>query len=107
MLPSRKNRNYVRVRVPKGTLVAWEYAGERKVSYVSVIGLGGLFVSTPQPPPIGEIIRLIFEVPGGDVRARAVVRDCQPGQGMGIQFVSMIHEARARLNRHMNNLVKP
>jgi hypothetical protein len=107
MPPSKKNRNYVRVRVPKGTMVAWEHAGARKVSYVSVIGLGGLFVSTPQPPPIGETIKLIFEVPGGDVRARAVVRDSRPGKGMGIQFVSMVQEARARLNRHMNNLVKP
>jgi PilZ domain-containing protein len=107
MPPSQKNRNYIRVRVPKGTMVAWEHAGERKVSYVSVMGLGGLFVSTPQPPPTGETIKLIFELPGGDVRARAVVRDSQPGKGMGIQFVSMVHEARARLNRHMNNLVKP
>jgi hypothetical protein len=107
MPPSSKNRNYVRVRVPKGTMVAWEHGGKREVSHVSVIGLGGLFVSTPQPPPIGEIIKLIFEVPGGDVRARAVVRDSQPGKGMGIQFVAMVQEARARLNRHMNNLAKP
>ncbi len=102
-MPSyKKIRRYVRVRLPKGKLVAWEHAGERKVSTASVLGLGGLFISTEEPAPAGDFIKLVFEVPGGDVRARALVCDSQPGKGMGIQFVSMGHEARARLNRLMN-----
>lgn len=101
-----KTRRYARVELPKGMLVAWEHSGIRKVSRVSVLALGGIFISTPEPPQVGEMIHIIFEVPGGDVRARAVVRDCRPGQGMGIEFTAMVPEARARLNRVMKVLAR-
>jgi hypothetical protein len=104
MSDTSKIRKYVRVRLPRGTLVAWEHLGERKVSPVSVLSLGGLFISTPEPPPTGDFIKLVFELPGGDVRARARVCDSRSGKGMGIQFVSMGHEARARLNRYVDVL---
>ena len=70
-----KSLRYPRVGLPKGILVAWQSSGERVVSRVSTVGLGGLFISTPAPPRVGEIVKLFFEVPGGEVRARAVVRD--------------------------------
>jgi len=100
----KKNRRYSRVGLPKGILVAWEHAGIRRVSRVSVLALGGLFISTAHPPPNGDTIRMIFEVPGGDVRARALVRDSQPRKGMGVEFTSMGQDARARLNRLMKTL---
>jgi hypothetical protein len=99
MSSDNKVRKYTRVSLPKAKLVAWEHSGERCVSTVRVLGLGGLFISTPIPPPVGNFIKLVFEVPGGDVCARALVCDSRSGVGMGIQFVSMGHEARARLNR--------
>ena len=85
-------------------LVAWEHSGGRKVSRVRVLALGGLFILTPEPPPVGEVIRLIFEVPNGEVRARAMIRDSQRGKGMGIEFTAMSQEARARLLRVMKIL---
>jgi hypothetical protein len=104
MAPMVKSRRYARVGLPKGILVAWEHAGVRKVSRVSVLAIGGLFISTSAPPPNGEIIRMIFDVPGGDVRARAVVRDSQQGKGMGVEFTCMGPEARARLHYLMKLL---
>jgi len=85
-------------------LVAWEHSGGRKISRVRVLALGGLFISTPEPPPVGEVIRLIFEVPNGEVRARAMIRDSQKGKGMGVEFTAMGQEARARLLRLMKIL---
>jgi PilZ domain-containing protein len=106
-MPSgKKVRRYPRVFLPKGTLVAWEYSGRRNVSSIRVLALGGLFISTPEPPPAGDAIKLIFDVPGGDVRARAVVRDSRPGKGMGIEFTAMGHDARARLHRLMKILTR-
>jgi hypothetical protein len=102
----QKTRRYTRVGLPKGMLVAWEHNGIRKVSRVGVLALGGLFITTPKPPPVGDAIRLIFEVPGGVIRARAVVRDSQQGKGMGIEFTAMGHEARTRLNRLMKVLAR-
>jgi len=93
-----KTRRYARVGLPKGMLVAWEHSGIRKVSRVGVLALGGLFITTPKPPPVGDVIQLIFEVPDGDVRARATVRDSQQGKGMGVEFTATGSEARARLN---------
>lgn len=107
MTTNAKNRRYGRVGLPKGMLVAWQCGGERVVSRVGTLGLGGLFISTPQPPPVGEVVSLFFEVPGGEVRARAVVRDSQQGKGMGIEFIAMGHEAWARLNHLLKRLVGP
>jgi PilZ domain len=103
---AKKSRRYTRVGLPKGILVAWEHSGIRRLSRVSVVALGGLFISTEEPPPNGDTIRLIFEIPGGEVRARAVVRDCQPCKGMGIEFTAMGPEARARLHQLMKALSK-
>jgi len=106
MSTNKKVRRYARVRLPKGALVAWEHEGQRQVSQVTVMALGGLFISTPEPPPAGTFIRLLLEIPGGEVRARALVCDSQPGKGMGIEFKSMGHDARARLNQLMKTLTR-
>ena len=105
MAPEAKNRRYPRVGLPKGMLVAWQSTGERIVSRVATVGLGGLFISTPEPPPVGDIIKLFFEAPGGEVRARAVVRDSQQGKGMGVEFTAMGPEARARLHQLLKRLL--
>jgi hypothetical protein len=102
----QKSRRYARVGLPKGMLVAWEHSGVRRVSRVSVLAVGGIFISTPKPPPVGATIRLIFQVPGGDVRARAIVRDSQQGKGMGVEFTAMGMDARERLNLLMSVLAR-
>lgn len=106
MTPAKKSRRYSRVELPKGMLVAWEHSGIRRTSRVSVVALGGLFISTPEPPPNGDAIKLIFEIPGGEVRARATVRDCQPRKGMGVEFTAMGHGDRALLHRLMKVLTR-
>ena len=101
-----KARRYKRVPLPEGTLVAWEHSGKRKVSSVSVLALGGLFISTPEPPPVGDAIKLVFRIPGGQVRARAMVRNSQPGKGMGIEFAAMTQDASKRLHQLMKMLTR-
>jgi len=87
-------------------LVAWQGGGRHMVSRVSTLGMGGIFISTPDPPPVGAIVRLVFDVPSGEVRARAIVRDSQPGCGMGVEFKAMSLEARARLDRLLKRLLR-
>src|SRR5438270_11195667 len=91
-------RRYLRVKLTKGMLVAWQYSGGRSVSRVATLGLGGLFISTKEPLPIGTVLNLLFQVPGGEVRARATVKNVKAGEGMAVSFIDMDHEARARLN---------
>ena len=104
-VPSRKRR-YARVDLPKGILVAWQSGGQRSVSRVRVLGLGGLFIVTPEPPPVGSVVKLLFESPGGDVRARAVVRNSEAGRGMGVEFTFMGNEDRARLHHLLKRLLR-
>ncbi|MBZ5699378.1 MAG: PilZ domain-containing protein [Acidobacteriia bacterium] len=106
MSTKKKIRRYERVGLPKGMLVAWEHSGIRKVSRVGVLAVGGLFITTPEPPPVGDTIRMIFEVPGGEVRARAIVRDSQRNKGMGVEFTSMGQKPRAILNQLMKVLAR-
>lgn len=103
--PAPKRRRYPRVGLPKGMLVAWQSRKYRVVSRVSTLGLGGIFISTPNPLPVGEFIKLCFEVPDGEIRARAVVRSLNPGRGMGVEFSAMDPVARARLCHLLRRLL--
>ena len=97
-------RRYVRVSLPAGMPVAWQHLGGRGVSRVATLGLGGLFIATPFPAPVGTLLKLVFDVPGGEVRARATVKNVKEGQGMAVAFISMESEDRARLNQLVKKL---
>ena len=98
-------RRYPRVALPKGMLVAWQHAGGRSVSRVATVGLGGLFISTPEPPGIGTRLKIVFDVPGGEVRARAIVKNVKPGKGMAVTFIEMGYADRARLDQLLKRLL--
>jgi PilZ domain len=97
-------RRFARVALPKGMLVAWQHSGRRTLSRVSTLGLGGLFISTPDPPPVGSVVKVVFDVPGGEVRARAMVKNIKPDKGMAIAFIEMAHADRARLDQLLKKL---
>jgi hypothetical protein len=105
MEASAKPRRYDRIGLPKGLLVVWQGTGNRIVSRVATLSLGGLFIEVPDPAPSGELLKLFFKVPGGEVRARAMVRDSHPGKGMGVEFTAMGPEDRARLHQLLSKLL--
>ena len=100
-----EKRKRPRVTLPRGMDVIWRGRGESFVSKVQTISSGGLSIAAPQPPAVGELVHLSFEVPAGEVSARAVVRHSRQGQGMGIEFVAMSDEARARLDQLLHRLL--
>jgi curved DNA-binding protein CbpA len=63
-----------------------------------------VFLCVAKPLPPGTNLELIFDVSGGEVRARAIVRHAKPGQGMGVKFMHMQADDRARLNRLVQHL---
>ena len=86
--------------------VSW-YGGDLQLfSRVKTLGMGGMFISAPEPPPVGTIVRLAFEVPGGNVRADAVVRHIIPGEGLGVEFTKMDLGAKLLLQKLMNRLLR-
>jgi hypothetical protein len=93
MTVEREMRRYPRRNANKAMLVVWKKGSQKYVSSVENLGLGGLFICTQQPPPVGTSLQLLFNVPEGEVRVRAIVR------GMGLAVFSMEQEHRARLDR--------
>lgn len=87
-------------------LVAWYGGGKHDVSRVGTLGLGGLFIFAAQPPDIGTSLRLAFEVPGGEVKAEAIVRSAMPGEGMGVEFVKLGYRDRMLLQQLIKRLLQ-
>jgi PilZ domain len=102
----KKTRRHPRVKSPRGLFVAWETGSKRSVSRLETLSLGGVFIRTPEPPPIGSTLNILLDMQNGDVRARAIVRRVTPSKGMGIEFISMTPEDRARLNKQLQQLMK-
>lgn len=100
-----EKRRYPRIGLPKGMSVTWQAAGKREVSRVGTLGVGGLFIRSVDPAPVGETVKLYFAVPDGEVRARAVVRTSYPGRGMGVEFIAMTQEARGQLYHLLRRLL--
>jgi len=65
---------------------------------------GWLYILTPEPPLSGTFIELLLDVPAGEVRATAIVQRSRPKEGMGVKFVAMGQEDRARFVRWQENL---
>jgi hypothetical protein len=111
-LPTEQNepagidkRKLPRITLPRGMDVMWRGRGESVVSRVQTISSGGLSIAAPEPPAVGELVQISFEVPSGEVSARAVVRHSRVGEGMGIEFVAMSDDARVRLDQLLHKLL--
>jgi hypothetical protein len=75
-------------------------------SRVQTLSMGGLFISTPNPPPVGTKLRLVFEIPGGSVRAEATVRNVVPGEGIGVEFTRIALGDKLLLQKLLNRLLR-
>lgn len=103
---SDQKRRHPRVKPPKGLLVAWQTGTIRKVSHLQSLALGGLYIGTPNPAPLNSPLKVLLALPGGDVNARGVVRHSTPNKGMGVEFVAMGQEDRARLSQMLRPLLE-
>ena len=104
--PRRPTRRYPRMSLPKGMPVSW-YGGDLQLfSRVKTLGMGGLFISATDPPPVGTKIRLSFEVPGGHVRAEAIIRNIIRGEGIGVEFTRMDLGDKLLLQKLLNRLLR-
>jgi len=101
-----RTRRYQRISLPNGMFVAWYGGGEQQVSRVKTLGMGGLFLSVCNSPPVGANLRLAFEVPGGSVQAAGVVRNIVPGEGMGVEFTWITSRDRMLLDRLLRRLLR-
>lgn len=73
----------------EGVWVFWNCGGRDEISQVRDLSLGGLFVETARPRPVGSTTTLDFLVQEGQIRADAVVRHLHPGHGVGLKFTAV------------------
>jgi hypothetical protein len=100
--PSRRFNS--RVESKKSVWVYWECGGDRDVSRVADLSVGGLFIETPKIKRLGATTNLHFLVQEGQIRANAVVRHVKPGGGLGLKFKAVSEKDRPNLAALMRRL---
>ena len=95
---SKADRRHQRVSTPKGVWVAWQNDKHQNVSRVRDLNIGGMFIATPTPLPVGTDLPVLMSVPEGEIRGKATVRSVVAGEGMGVQFTEISAESQARLD---------
>jgi len=98
-----EQREFPRIKPPKSVLVAWQSGVQRDVSYVESLGLGGLFLRTKKKVAIRSLVKLLLDLPVGQVRGRGMVRWYREN-GIAVQFIGMDPEDRSRLVRQIREL---
>lgn len=104
--PGVEKRKHPRVTLPRGMDVTWRASGESVRSKVHTLSAGGVSIAAPAPAPKDELLHLSFEVPAGEVCARAIVRHSHAEVGMGVEFVDMSDEAHKRLDHLLRKLLR-
>ncbi len=102
-----EQRQYPRVAPARRFLAAWQSGTQRDVSYIDNFGLGGMYLRTKKKVAIRSLVKLLLDMPVGQVRGRAVVRRVSEHHGMGLQIIAMDQEDRARLQRQLKSLTNP
>jgi PilZ domain len=102
--PLYSRRLVPRVEIPDGLWVCWRCAGAEDVSRVCDLSVGGLFLSTPIPRPLGARARLDFLVPEGQIRAEAIVQHQVPNGGLGLRFTAITDQDCPRLVALMDRI---
>lgn len=100
-----KKRKHARINLPRGLKVAWTFGKQSELTIAGTVSIGGLFVLSDHPAPVGSSVRLLFDIPGGEVLATATVRNHVAGRGMGVEFTDIRPEDRARLDQLLDRLM--
>jgi hypothetical protein len=101
-----KERRYPRIATPTGVWAQWQEGEMSSVSRVQGLNAGGAFIATLAPLKVGTSLKVLLSVHEGEIRAQAIVRDAIPGEGMGVEFVSMENPDWQRLLQLVQRLTE-
>ena len=104
ILPPPSRRSTSRINTPDGVWVYWRCNGRDETSRVGNLSLGGLFLETGKPGPVGSTVKLDFLVEEGQIRAEAIVWRAEPGRGLGLKFTAINDGDRSRMAALMNRI---
>lgn len=83
--------------------VSYEGQDEQIVVKPPNLSVRGMFVNTSRPFPEGAVLSLRFALAltGAEIRTRGEVRYCQPGVGVGVEFIGLASEAMQLIDREI------
>jgi hypothetical protein len=102
--PPGTRRLNSRVESGKSVWVYWECNGDRDVSRVANLSVGGLFIETPKIERVGATTKIHFLVQEGQIRANGMVRHVKRGGGLGLKFEAVSERDRPNLAALMKRL---
>ena len=70
------------------------------------ISEGGLFISAIQCFEKDEVIEVAIPMKGEKITVKAEVKYCQPGIGMGIAFIDLNDELRAKIRELIESIAR-
>jgi hypothetical protein len=74
-----------------------------RVNATDVSG-NGCYVETVMPLPVGTALRVDLWIEQERLSPTAVVRTCDPGVGMGIEFTGLPEDSKKRFHAHLDKL---
>lgn len=102
--PSREAERFATYR---GLNLIYEGRSERMEVRAPDISPKGMFIHIPTQFPEGAVIKVEFWLSrsGHHIKARAEVRYCLPGVGIGVEFVDITDEDRVLIESEIRDLM--
>ena len=98
-------RKFPRYRVPFPIEIRDEDGvGSHMNTKSADISARGCYVETMLPLPVGKVLSITFWLDSERVRTAAVVRSCDGGVGMGIEFTGLDDKTRERLQQQIETM---
>jgi PilZ domain len=98
-----EGRETQRHQLPDDLTVVYEGASEAVPVHPVDLSTRGMFIPTPRLFPIGSVLKISFRLQRTNFRvnARAEVRHCTPGSGVGVEFLELSPEAKQAIEKEI------
>ncbi|MGB6498899.1 MAG: PilZ domain-containing protein, partial [Candidatus Acidiferrum sp.] len=92
-----------RVHSLREIAIAYEGQDEQIVVKPPNLSKRGMFINTSRSFPEGAVLNLRFSLvlTGAEIQTRSEVRYCQPGVGVGVEFIGLPAEAMKMIEREI------
>lgn len=97
------NRSGPRVYSLREITISYEGQDEQIVTKPPNLSTRGMFINTGRAFPEGAVLNLRFALllTNAEIQTRCEVRHCQPGVGVGVEFVGLSPEAVQMIEREI------
>jgi hypothetical protein len=102
--PSPSERSGPRVFSLREITISYEGQNEEILVKPPNLSKRGMFINTSRKFPEGAVLNLRFALvlTGAEVRTRCEVRYCQPGIGIGVEFIGLPPESSKMIEREIS-----